>query len=40
MSCSTMREPLPRAERRLRARIRWLLALVALGVVAFALRGL
>lgn len=34
-----MREPLPRAERRLRARIRWLLLLVALGVVAFALRA-
>jgi hypothetical protein len=35
-----MREPLPRAERRLRARIRWLLALVALGVGVVALRGL
>lgn len=35
-----MPEPLPRAERRLRGRIRWLLALVALGVLAFALRGL
>lgn len=34
-----MRERLPRTERRLRRRILGLLALVALGVLAFALRG-
>lgn len=35
-----MRKPLPLAERRLRWRIRALLGLVALGGLAFALRGL
>lgn len=34
-----MREPLPLAERRLRRRILSLLSVVALGVLAFALRG-
>lgn len=35
-----MPEPLPRIERRLRRRIIAVLILVALGVLAFALRGL